>query len=150
MRKNIVFVIMMFFLVLSCGSGGGGGPKPQPTTTPGPFIKFYCEGADAYFIDIYDKTESPEDYLPDDMDEAEIDLGGYNLEDGIYIVEIFGENLFGSSKKIKFDLEILTVKGIRTWEIVPDPDLINSDPDYINSFEQSSLVVQTKYNQGKK
>ncbi len=149
MRKNIVFVIMMFFLVLSCNGGGGGDPNPPPQPT-GPFIKFYCEGADLYFTDIYDVTENSEDYLPDDMEEAEIDLGGYNLADGIYIVEIYGENLYGPSKKIKFDLEVSTTKGIRTWEIVPDPDLINTDPDYINSFDQSSLVVQTKYTQGKK
>jgi hypothetical protein len=140
----------MFFLILSCGAGGGGGPKPQPTTTPGPFLKFASEGSDAFSIDILSVTEAPEDYLPDEMNEAEIDLGGYDLVDGIYEVEIFGENLYGSSKKIKFDLEVSTVKGIRTWEIVPIQALIDSDPDYISSFEQGSLIIQTKYNQGKK
>jgi hypothetical protein len=143
--KNLFTCLIIALLLVSCGgSGGGDDPNDPPKPKIGPILKFSCEGADSYFIDILNITEDANDFLADENKEADIDLGEFNLEDGIYEIEIFGENIVGKSKTIKFDLEIVDTADSKIWTIVPIEQLIEEDPDYFGSFSQGELSIAIK------
>lgn len=154
--KKLIIVIISLFLVTSISNamGGGGGrnksstsaakAKPIQVLNPGPHLMFTSEGALAFYIDVIPAINEPYDYLPEegqDPNVASIALGEFDLADGTFEVTIHGNNDVGNSKMITFDLTVKTHGQNRTWAIVPLKEIADQDPEYMNSFDPSSLSI---------
>jgi ABC-type oligopeptide transport system substrate-binding subunit len=144
MRKFLFIIAVSFcflFGSVNVEAMGSRGNNPRNVTNPGPRLKFTSEGALSFYIDIIGVTDEPLDYEPVTPNETSIALGEFNLVDGLYEVDIHGDNLSGKSQTLTFDLQVKSDKNTRTYTIIPIKELADKDPEYMKSFSTTGLSI---------
>ena len=93
----------------------------------GPIVKGYSENAEAFVLDLGSEA------LIIQARDGFLDWNIKNLGNGKYYIRCSPINRFGEGKMTPFYLQIIGSKA-RYYKITPDPKLIKTDPEYLDSF----------------